>query len=127
MDLGLKGEFVYTVQEKDTSKSMKIGDLDVFSTAAMISLMELTVCQSLENYLDKGITTVGKSINVQHFCPTPVGTSVKFESELVQINGKHLTFEVKAIDPFGVMGAGFHERDIVDKQYFTMKAFVKKV
>ena len=65
-------------------------------------------------------------MSIQHFCPTPVGTVIKFESELVKIDGKNLTFEIKALDPFGVMGAGIHERTIVDKQYFTMKALVKK-
>lgn len=126
LTLGIKGELNYTVKEKDTYKSMQIGDLDVFSTASMILLMEYTVCKSLESYLDKGFTTVGKSMNVQHFCPTPIGTVVNFESKLIKIDGKNLTFEVKAHDPFGLMGSCIHERAIVDSQYFMMKALVKK-
>ena len=126
LNLGIKGELNYTVQDKDTSKAMETGGLEVFSTSAMISVMELTVCKSLEGYLDQGTATVGKSMNIQHFCPTPVGTSIKFESELVKVDGKNLTFKVRALDPFGVMGSGVHERAIVDKQYFTMKALVKK-
>lgn len=127
LNLGIKGELNYIVNEKDTSKSVSTSDLDILSTSAMISLMELTVCKSLEGHLDTGLTTVGKSMNIQHFCPTPVGTAVKFESELVKIDGKKLTFEVKALDHFGVMGSGFHERTVVNSQYFTMKALVKKV
>lgn len=126
LDLGIKGELIYTIQDKDTAKSMGAGDLEIFSTSAMISMMELTVCKSLEKYLKQGTATVGKSMNIQHFCPTPVGTSIKFESELVKVDGKNLTFEIRALDPFGVVGAGTHERTIVDKQYFTMKALVKK-
>ena len=126
LTLGIKGELNYTVKEKDTSKSMRIGGLDIFSTSAMILLMESTVCKSLEAYLENGTTTVGKSMNVQHFCPTPVGTAIRFESKLIKIDGKNLTFEVKAHDPFGVMGSGIHERKIVDSQYFMMKALVKK-
>ena len=124
--MGIKGELNYTVQEEDTAKAMGTGDLDIFSTSKMIAMLELTVCKSLEKHLNKEITTVGKSTSIQHFCPTPVGTVIKFESELVKIDGKNLTFEIKALDPFGVMGAGIHERTIVDKQSFTMKALVKK-
>ena len=127
LTLGIKGELDYTVQKKDTYKSQELGNLDVLSTSSMICFMESTVCKSLEDYLEKGLTTVGKTMNIQHFCPTPVGTRVKFESELVKIDGKNLTFEVKAKDPFGAMGAGIHERMIADSQYLTMKAFVKKV
>lgn len=126
LDFGIKGELSCIVEDKDTAKALKTGDLDIFSTSAMISMMELTVCKSLEGHLSKGTTTVGKSMNIQHFCPTPVGTAIKFESKLVKIDGKNLTFEVRALDPFGVMGSGVHERTIVDKQYFTMKALVKK-
>lgn len=124
--LGLKGELNYTIQNKDTYKSNETGDLEILSTSTMISLMEFTVCQSLSDCLDKGITTVGKSMNIKHFCPTSVGTNVKFESELIKIDGKNLTFEIKALDPFGIMGSGIHERTIVNSQYFTMKALVKK-
>lgn len=126
LNLGIKGELTYTIQDKDTSKFMKTGGLDVFSTSSMILLMEMTVCKSLEPYLSKELTTVGRSMNIQHFCPTPVGTVVKFESELVKIDGKILVFEVKALDPYGVMGSGIHERKVVNSQYLTMKAFVKK-
>lgn len=126
LSLGIKGELIYTIQDKDTSRTMKTGGLNIFSTSKMISLMEMTVCKSLEAHLKKGTSTVGKSMNIQHFCPTPVGTAVKFESELIKINGKNLTFKVEALDPFGVMGSGIHERTIVNSQYFTMKALVKK-
>lgn len=126
LNLGIKGELDYTVQDKDTAKTMKICGLEIFSTSSMIYIMEMTVCKSLEEHLSKGTTTVGKSMNIQHFCPTPVGTAIKFESKLVKIDGKNLTFEVRALDPFGVMGSGIHERTIVDKQYFMMKALVKK-
>lgn len=126
LDLGIKGKLNYTVEEKDTAKAMGTGGLEIFSTSAMISMMELTVCKSLEEHLSQGTTTVGKSMNIQHFCPTPVGTSIKFDSELIKVDGKNLTFKVRALDPFGVMGSGIHERAIVDKQYFTMKALVKK-
>ena len=117
---------MYTVQAKDTAKEMDIGNVEVFSTSAMIMLIESTACKSLEPYLSDGVTTISKSINVQHFCPTPIGTTVRCESELVKIEGKNLTFEVKVHDDYGIMGAGTHERTVVDTQYFMMKALVKK-
>ncbi len=127
LSLGIKGEQLYTVKQKDTSKAMETGELDVFATSSMINLMELTVCKSIEEYLEKGITTVGTSLEVKNLCPMPVGTKVRCESELIKIDGKKLTFKVSVHDNFEVTGTCIHERSVVNSQYFMMKALVKKV
>lgn len=126
LNIGIKGEQLYTVQSKDTSKTMHTGELEVFSSPSMVILMESTACKSIEPYLEKGTTTVGKSLSVKHLCPTPVGTTVRCESELIKIEGKKLTFTITAHDNFGVIGTCIHERNVVDSQYLMMKAMVKK-
>ena len=123
---GIKGEQTYTVQVKDTAKEMGIGNVEVLSTSSMIMLMESTACKSLAAHLDERMTTISKSISAEHFCPTPIGSTVRCESELVKVEGKNLIFEVKAHDSYGVIGSGLHERTLVDTQYFMMKALVKK-
>lgn len=123
---GIKFEQCYTITDQDTLESLNAGGLAVFSSSAMIKLMEATVYKSLEKSLDKGTTVVGTSLDVKHFCPTTVGTMLRCESELIKISGKNLTFEVTVNDDFGVVGTGLLELLIVDKQYFMMKAMLKK-
>lgn len=123
---GIKGEQDYMIKAEDTLESLNAGGLAVFSSSAMIKLMESTVCKSLKENLDKGTAIVGTSINIKHFCPTTVGTTVKCESELTKICGNNLTLKVTVKDDFGVVGTGIFESLVVDKQYFMMKAMLKK-
>ena len=53
---------------------------------------------------------------------TPVGMKVTCESELVKVDGRALTFSVKAFDEAGLIGEGTHERFIVFEEKFQKKA-----
>lgn len=105
---------------------MGSGTLDVFATPAMIALMEKTAWTSVADGLDEGCGTVGISLNVAHSAPTPLGMKVTCESELTGIDGRKLTFYVKAYDEKGVIGEGTHERFIIQNEKFQKKANMKK-
>lgn len=126
LSVGIKGESSYTVGIEDTSKEMHTGDLEVLSSSCMIRLMETTACNSIKSYLEKGTDTVSTSMSFKHLSYTPAGISVRCESELIKIEGKKITFIITVHDDFGIIGTCVHERSIVDKQYFTMKAMMKK-
>ena len=51
---------------------------------------------------------------------------VTCESELTEIDGRKLTFHVKAYDEKGVIGEGTHERFIIQNEKFQKKANMKK-
>ena len=51
---------------------------------------------------------------------------VTCESELTGIDGRKLTFYVKAYDEKGVIGEGTHERFIIQNEKFQKKANMKK-
>lgn len=105
---------------------MGSGTLDVFATPAMIALMEKTAWTSVADELDEGCGTVGISLNVAHSAPTPLGMKVTCESELMGIEGRKLTFYVKAYDEKGIIGEGTHERFIIQNEKFQKKANMKK-
>ncbi len=96
--------------EANTAKTMGSGTLDVFATPAMIALMELTAWKSVAPYLEEGNGTVGSYLDIHHNAPTPVGMTVTCESELIQVDGRKLTFRLTARDAAGVVGEGTHER-----------------
>jgi predicted thioesterase len=114
------------VTEQNSARVMGSGTLDVFATPAMIALMEKTAWESVQPQLDEGSGTVGTSLNVKHVAATPLGMKVTCESELVRVDGRALTFSVKAYDETGLIGEGEHERFIVFNEKFQAKADAKR-
>ena len=66
--------------------------------------------------------SVGTLVNVRHLAATPVGLQVRCECELLEVEGKHLLFAVRAYDPDGLIGEGQHERYIIDNDRFMKRA-----
>ena len=56
---------------------------------------------------------------------TPVGLEVRAEAEVIAVEGKVITFEVRAFDEAGEIGKGTHKRVIVNSQRFLDKAYTK--
>jgi predicted thioesterase len=122
---GIKGKKEITVTQELTAKAMSSGALDVFATPAMIALMENTAFLSVAAELEPGSGTVGTALNVKHVSATPVGMKVTCETELVKVDGRALTFSVKAYDEAGLIGEGEHERFIIFEEKFQAKADAK--
>lgn len=125
MQTGIKGKQSIKVDETNTARTMGSGTLDVFATPAMIALMEQTAWKSVESELEEGTGTVGTHLEVSHDAPTPLGMEVTCESVLTAVNGRELTFEVKAYDERGMVGKGIHKRFIINEERFMEKALRK--
>lgn len=125
LKVGIKGKEETIASENNSAKTLGSGTLDVFATPAMIALMELTAWKSVQPYLEEKEGTVGISLNVKHIAATPLGMHVSCESELIEIEGKKLTFSVKAYDESGLIGEGTHERFIVNNEKFQNKTDAK--
>ena len=126
LEVGMKGQASVLVTEENSAKTMGSGTLDVFATPAMIALMERTCWTSVADHLELGWGTVGISLNVAHSAPTPLSMTVTCESELVEIDGRKLTFRVVARDGAGEIGRGTHERFLIQEEKFQSKADRKR-
>lgn len=122
---GVKGRQEVTVAQENSAKAMKSGTLDVFATPAMIALMEETAWKSIADALEEGMGSVGTSLDVKHLAATPLGMKVYCESELIEIDGRRLVFQVNVFDGEGKVGEGTHERFIVQNERFQAKANAK--
>ena len=118
---GLKGQQEIVVTEEVSAQQVGSGTLPVFATPAMISLMENTAYKSVAEYLEEGYGTVGTLMNVSHVAATPVGMKVTCETELIKVDGRALTFCVKAYDECGLIGDGMHERFVIMEEKFLAK------
>lgn len=118
---GLKGKETEVVTDKNTALSIGSGELEVYATPAMTALMEKAAYKSVAAYLEEGQGTVGTMLNIVHTSATPIGMTVTSESELIEIDGRKLKFNVIAYDEKGNIGEGTHERFIINNQKFQQK------
>ena len=125
METGLKGRTDTVVDSTNTAKFAGSGELEVFSTPAMVALMEQAAQSSVAPYLDDGQGTVGTKLSISHDAATPLGMKVWAESVLTEIDGRRLVFEVRAYDEAGLIGQGTHERFIIRNERFLAKVNAK--
>lgn len=125
--IGMKGASTLVVTENLLATTVGSGQVRVYATPMMIAGMEGTAAASVAPALDAGKTTVGLQVNISHVAATPLGMTVRFETELTEIapNGKVLTFKIAAFDEKGLIGEGTHQRAIVDLARFEEKALAK--
>lgn len=121
MEKGKKLRVDKKVEKEDSASSYGSGLLDVFSTPAMIALMEKSAHLLAKSMLASNQDTVGTEVNIKHLRATPVGEMVYAEALLTEINGRALTFEVSAFDQKGEIGKGIHTRYIIDPEKFMNK------
>ena len=121
LEVGIKGQREIIVTKQNTAAGIGSGNLEVFSTPMMILLMEESCFMSVNDILEEGFTTVGTCVNVKHLSATPLGMKVVIKSELINVDGKALTFKVEAYDEKGLIGEGIHERFIVNNEKFQAK------
>ncbi len=119
---GIEGAEEIIVGEKDLATAVGSGTVDVFATPAMAALMEKASWKLVQRYLPEGFTTVGTELSVAHLKATPPGMRVRCKAKIVRIEGKKLTFDIKATDERGLIGKGDHTRYIVKKKRFEEKA-----
>ena len=125
LEVGMKNVVEAQSTEESTALSMKSGSLKVLATPAMLCLMEQAAAELVEKNLPDDSTRVGISISVEHKAPTPIGLTVKAEATVTNIDGRKISFEVKAFDGIDEIGSGTHERFIVNKEKFQNKADIK--
>ena len=123
--VGMKGEVGTLAEREDTAKEVGSGSLLVYATPCMVALMEGAACEAIQDALSDTQTTVGTELNIQHISATPVGLEVRAEAEVIAVEGKVITFQVKAFDEAGEIGNGTHKRVIVNTQKFLEKAYNK--
>ena len=121
MEIGLKYQSKVVVAEGNTALALGSGDMAVFATPAMIALMENAAMNAVAPALAEGSTTVGTMMKSSHIKASKVGSEITAEAELVAVEGRRLTFKVKAWDEQGTIGEGEHERFIVDRERFLSK------
>ena len=109
------------VGQADTAVSLGSGDVDVLGTPRLVALFEQATVDALRDTLDRGQTSVGMRVQIDHLQPTPVGAEVAVEAVLDKVEGRRITFTVTATDSGGLVAAGKVTRVVVDIERFMSK------
>jgi fluoroacetyl-CoA thioesterase len=119
---GVKGEISLVVGQEHTAQHLGSGAVRVLATPQMVLLMERASVAAVDHLLPNGYCTVGAHLDVRHLAPTPEGFEVRAIAELVEIDGRRLTFRIQVFEaPFGadqLVGDGIHRRAIMNLQRF---------
>ncbi len=122
---GASLEQTFTVDEEKTARHLGSGDSRVLATPCLIAFMERLCNQMLLEVLPEGLSSVGVMVTVHHLAPTPVNGWVKVKAEVLSIDGNSVTFSVQAWDDQDQVGAGQHQRIIIDVDRFMKRVGAK--
>ncbi len=87
----------------------------VFATAYLVGLP----------HLDEGEQSVGTGVWVTHTAATPPGLVVTVDVAILKVEGRKLTFSVRAHDLVDAISEGTHERFVIDRERFVRKVAEK--
>lgn len=119
--LGLTGHAEMVVGTSDTAPRIGSGRIAVLATPKMISLIEEAALAAVEHLLPAGKQSLGTHLDVSHLAATPVGMTVKAVAEVIAVEGRKVTFAVRAHDEMDLIGEGRHERVVVTAASFQSR------
>jgi len=132
---GLEGKVQLVVSEEHTAQHLGSGAVRVLATPQLVLLMERASVAAVDPLLPEGYRTVGAHLDVQHLAPTPIGFKVMALAELVEVQGRRLTFHVQVYeepldqtqDEGELVGDGTHQRVIINVQRFSERIAQKGI
>ena len=113
--VGLRGTYAMTVKPEHLASQFKDTILPpVLATPIMVLIMENAALNTIRDYLEPDEAAVGTQINVKHLAATPVGHRVVANAEVIEVDGRRIEFKVTACDETELIGAGTHQRMVVN-------------
>jgi fluoroacetyl-CoA thioesterase len=113
--IGARGSFELLVGAQHLANQFKDTMLPpVLATPVMIMVMENAALNAIKPYLEPGQSALGTRVDVAHLAATPAGRKVTGEAEVTRVDGRYIEFEVRAFDGHEKIGAGTHQRTVID-------------
>jgi fluoroacetyl-CoA thioesterase len=124
--IGTRGTFELVVRAEHLANRFKDSTLPaVLATPVMILLMENAALNAIKPHLAAGQTALGTRVDVLHLAATPIGRTVIAEAEVTGVDGRRIDFTVRAFDGSEQIGAGTHERMLIDLERFNERLKAK--
>lgn len=113
--IGARGEYVHRVEASHLANRFKDSILPpVLSTPYLVLIMENAALNAIKPYLEPGESAVGTRVDVRHLVATPLGREVVGHAQVTGTDGRRIFFSVSVTDGNEEVGAGTHERTVVE-------------
>ncbi|MCB1772925.1 MAG: thioesterase family protein [Gammaproteobacteria bacterium] len=100
---------------------------NVFATGFLVGFIEWACIRAINPHLDwPAEQTVGTHIDISHEAATPPGQQVIANVELIEVDGKRLTFGFEAHDGVDTIARGRHVRYVIDRARFDERLQSKR-
>jgi fluoroacetyl-CoA thioesterase len=124
--VGAAGSYSLVVTPEHLASRFKDATLPaVLATPIMILIMENAALNAIKPYLDAGESALGTRVDVRHLAATPVGRHVTGEATVTHVDGRRIEFSVRAVDGDEEIGAGTHERVVIELKRLAERMKVK--
>jgi fluoroacetyl-CoA thioesterase len=121
LEVGARGEATHRVVSAQLVSHFDPNGPPVFGSPFMLMLMEFAAFNALLPHLDEGEQSVGVGFNFEHLAATPAGAVVIGRAEVLEIEGRRVTFAVEAHDEHELIGKGQHVRHVVEMDRFLKR------
>ncbi len=121
IEVGTRTSWQRRVDEDMTADRWGNAGVFVLATPHLVGLFEATAVRAIRDHLEPGQSSVGTHVDIRHLKATPVGDTVTLSAEVTAVDGRRITFSVRAEDSEGVAGEGTHERVLVDLDRFMQR------
>ena len=108
----------FVVREQHTAEHLGSGSVQVLATPMMIAFIEITALKLLDQSLEEGYSSVGTRVDIRHLAPTSLGSQVHVRTVVDQVEGQKVTLQVEVWDGDTLVGAGTHERYVIEVKRF---------
>jgi fluoroacetyl-CoA thioesterase len=120
--VGASGSFSLVVAQEHLANRFKDAILPpILATPVMIMVMENAALNAIKPYFDAGESALGTRVDVAHLAATPVGRRVTGHARVTRVEGRRIEFSVRATDGNEEIGAGSHERMVIDLARFAKR------
>jgi len=110
----------HTVGPEHTARAVGSGDVDVLGTPVLLAWCEEATCDALS--LEHDQTSVGARVEIEHLIPSPIGTTIIANADVIARDGRLVTFRVEAVDTSGALvGSGQIRRIVVNRDRFLAR------
>lgn len=115
---GTRHRRTLTPPATDTAAALGNTGVEVISTPAIISYLEMTSHLLIAPLFEDGEASVGTEVCVRHHAAAVPGIEMECEAEVEEIKGRRIRFRVAARQSGALIMSGHHERAVVNLARF---------
>ena len=95
---------------------------EVLATGYLVALCEWACIELIKPHLDwPREQSLGTHVDLSHVAATPPGATVEVHARLLEVDGRRLSFALRAHDGAALVSEGRHERHVIAADRFAAK------